>query len=154
LTKKNLEEPVLTKAARKSLDLRWQNRLKVILQDLATWSQLKYTYAISTEGERLSDPIGPDADRIDNDDYRTLDFFSLSGIINEFLINIESPGPSQVTVELANEILYIASCEKLYLIAAFYRGIPSGYMSMKLYKRIRSLRSLMRKGNVYLSKSY
>ncbi|MDP8241263.1 MAG: hypothetical protein P9X24_19415 [Candidatus Hatepunaea meridiana] len=154
MTKKNLEEPVLTNSARKSLDMKWQNRLKVILQDLSTWSQLKYTYAISIEGERLSDPIGPDADRIDNDDYRTLDFFRLSGIINEFMINIETPGPSQVTVELENEILYIASCEKLYLIAAFYRGIPSGYMSMKLCKRIRSLRSLLRKKYVHKSSRY
>lgn len=145
MPKKKLDKSWLTEEALELLDENWRYRLLLILQDIPSWPQLKYAYAISLKGTRLSYPIGPDFVRIDDNSYSPEIFFFLAGIIEDFLTNIDHPSPAQVTIELEHEILYIASCGELYLVASFYSGVPKGYMSMKLTKRINHLRHLWRK---------
>ena len=144
MSKKKPDEAWLTDEAREGLYPEWQHRLLSILQDMATWSQLKYAYAIGKDGVRYTHSIGPGGIRVKDETYSSSTFFALSGIIEDFLSSIEYPTSAQVTIELEDEILTIASCGELYMVASFYSGVPKGYMTMKLAKRISHLRVIWR----------
>jgi len=145
VVKIKLDESWLSDEAKQKLEPEWRYRILLILQDISTWSQLNYAYGIGQDGSRLTHSIGPNAKRVDKGAYSTDTFFFLAGIVEEFLTNIEYPAPAQVIIELKDEILYLASCGELYLVASFYSGIPKGYMVMKLTKRISHLRNLWRR---------
>ena len=147
MLKKRLDESWLTEEAKRTLEPEWRYRVLLILQDIATWSQLNYAYGIGLDGARFTHTIGPGEARVNQGTYSTVTFFFLAGIVEEFLANIEYPAPAQVTIELEDEILYLASCGELYLVASFFSGVPKGYMVMKLTKRISHLRNLWRREN-------
>jgi len=145
VTRIKLDTSWLTDEAMKTLEPEWRYRVLLILQDISGWSHLNYAYGIGLDGSRLTHIIGPNAERIEKVTYPTETFYFLAGIVEEFLANIEYPAPAQVTIELEDEILYLASCGELYLVASFYSSIPMGYMVMKLTKRISHLRNLWRR---------
>lgn len=145
MDKKTLDVKWLTESAQSSLDKEWQLRILLVLEDMITWPQLKYTYAIAENGQKLTQTIGPKAEKVDSGAHSPITFFFLAAIIEEFLGNIGRSSPAQVTIELEQEILYIASCGGLYMVASFYSGVPKGYMAMKLAKRVNHLRSLWRR---------
>lgn len=140
--KKKLDSKWLTEEARSSLGYDWQDRILLVLQDMASWPQLKYAYAIGANGSKLTHSIGPKARRIDSGAQTPITFFFLAAIVEEFLANIDYPSPAQVTIELEHEVLYIASCGEMYMVGCFYSGVPKGYMAMKLTKRVSNLRSI------------
>lgn len=142
MLKYNLDNSWLTEGARYTLDKEWQHRILLVLGDMITWPQLKYAYAIADNGQKLTHAIGPEAEKVDSSAHAPITFFFLATIIEEFLSNIDQKSPAQVTIELEHEILYIASCGELYVVASFYSDVPKGYMAMKLSKRVHNLRNL------------
>lgn len=137
-----LDSRWLTESAQSSLDKEWQQRILFVLEDMITWPQLKYAYAIAENGQTLTKTVGPKAEKVDSGAHSSITFFFLAAIIEEFLGNIGRSSPAQVTIELESEILYIASCGGLYMVASFSSGVPKGYMAMKLAKRVNHLRNL------------
>lgn len=147
MTKFSLDSGWLTEGARDTLDEEWQLRILLVLEDMITWPQLKYAYAIAENGHKLTQTIGPKAEKVDSSAHAPITFFFLAAIIEEFLGNVGSKSAAQVIIELEHEILYIASCGELYMVASFYSGVPKGYMAMKLAKRVNHLRNIWRMEN-------
>jgi len=145
MPKNNLNRSWLTESALETLDKEWQHRILLVLEDMITWPQLKYAYAIADSGHKLTQTIGPKAEEVDSGAHAPKTFFFLAAIIEEFLNNINHKSPAQVIIELEHEILYIASCGEMYVVASFLSGVPKGYMAMKLAKRVYHLRNLWRK---------
>jgi len=140
--KNSLDITSLTEEGKSSLDSDWQKRILLVLEDMSTWSKMKYAYAIGADGSKLTHAIGPNAKRVDSGVQSSITFYFLAAIVEEFLTNIQRPAPPQVTIELEREILYIASCGELYIVACFSSGVPKGYMAMKLSKRVSRLHAI------------
>lgn len=132
----------LTKEAQDVLSHAWQERLLVIIEDLAGWPHLNYAFAISKDCVQLTHPIGPGGDVVNEKAYSTDVFHHLAMTVEDYLVNIEHPAPAYVTIELEGELLFVASTGTVYLVASFEGIVERGYMSMKLKKRIAHLRNI------------
>ena len=142
MPKRKRDESWLTSEAKQAFKPEWQDRVLKILQDISTLPHLKFTCVIGKDGSRFTRSVSPNASHAIDESYSTLSYSKFANIIDEYVNNLGYSSSSQVTIELEDEILVIAPCGELYLIASFFHGIPRGYMSMKLTKRISHMRSM------------
>ena len=140
----NLEEGLLTPKARELLDSTWQESVEVVLEDMSTWPDLHYAYAVGRDGLKLTYSIGPNGELVSEGTYNPDLYYNLATTVEEYLTGIGHPAPAHVTVELEKELLFVASCGELFLVASFGKDVERGYMSMKLAKRVAHLRNLYR----------
>jgi hypothetical protein len=134
----------LTKEAFELLDEFWCERVINILQDLSELPHLRYAYAVSLGGTRLSAAIGPGAKPLKDDPTGPEAFHHLAEVVEEYLERIGQPAPAHVTVELADEMLFVGSTGKLILVASFDGQAARGYVGMKLAKRISHMRNIFK----------
>ncbi|MFC2170586.1 hypothetical protein ACFLQJ_01255 [Calditrichota bacterium] len=140
----NLDEKWLMEVAFDALDEDNRKRVLIIMRDLVTLPHLRYTYVINKDGRRLTRPVGREGKILDDTTLMHEGFFYLARITEEYLKNLGQKAPAHVTVEMEEEMLFVGSAGPLILVAAFDGTIARGYMSMKLTKRISSLRKLFR----------
>jgi len=138
------EDSWLTPKAMDLLDPTLQEGVIAILEDMAWWPHLKYAYVIGKDGLKLTYSIGQMGELVSEESYRPSLFYNLATTVEEYLANIDHPAPAHVTVELAGELLFVASTGELFLVASFESDVERGYMSMKLAKRIAHLCTLHR----------
>ncbi len=142
MSKKSAQETWLTPEAMDILSHVWQERIALIIEDLADWPHMNYAFAINNDGVKLTYKIGPGGTVVNEDAYPTEVFHHLANTVEEYLMNIEHPADAQVTIELENELLFVASTGEIYLVASFKGIVERGYLGMKLKKRIAHLKSL------------
>lgn len=148
MPKKNAQRDWLEPAAYEELDEFWQERLVNILEDLADLPHLRYAYAVGREGVRLSKNIGPGRRIVKGDNADPAKFFHLARITEDYLKRIDQEAPAHVTVELAEEMLFVGSTGALILVASFEGNAARGYVGMKLAKRISHLRNIFRAAQI------
>ncbi|MDP8208106.1 MAG: hypothetical protein P9L92_15685 [Candidatus Electryonea clarkiae] len=140
----DLNEKWLMDVAFDALDEDNRRRVMIIMKDLVTLPHLRYTYVINKDGRRLTRPVGQNGEILSEETMLHEEFFYLVRITEEYLKNLGNKAPAHVTVEMEDETLFVGSAGPLILVAAFDGSIARGYMSMKLTKRISSLRKLFR----------
>lgn len=137
-----LDSSWLTDEAKRNLNSAWQERVLLVLKDMSNWPQLRYALAVGLDGSKLTGVIGPDGKEAQVKTYPPLLLFYMAGTVEEYLADIDHSAPAHVTIELEDEVLFIGSTGEFYLVASLDADVHRGYMSMKLSKRIKHLRSL------------
>ena len=144
LRKKRQPLDWLTSNASDELDEFWQERVVNILGDLSVLPHLRYAYAVGLKGGRLTEIIGPGGEIVTDLRSDPAVYFHLAQIVENYLTLIDQPAAAHVTVELADEMLFVGSTGALILVASFDGNAARGFVGMKLAKRISHLRSIFK----------